>query len=114
MRSGLLTEKIDVYRPTIATNAYGEQTLTPAFLYSTRARLVVHRSSRENVDGASSMPGTITIQVRHYHDIQKNDIVEYNNVQYQVTSVQPLKQEMCQEVTLNTISNDTLTNRDER
>lgn len=106
MRSGLLTEQISVYRPTITTNEFGEQIINQEFLYNTRARLVVHRYNRTNVDNAIAMPGAITIQVRHYHDIRQNDIVTYKGTKYHVLSVQPLQQEMCYEVDMTTMESD--------
>lgn len=108
MRAGLLNKQIQVKRPVVTTNTLGEQVMTYVDLYSTRARLVRHSRNRANVEDNMTMTNTITIQVRIYHDIKQNDIVIFDGVTYNVTSVMKLEQEQCIEVQLDTqsVNND--------
>lgn len=108
MRAGLLNKMIHVKRPVVTTNTLGEQVMTYVDLYTTRARLVRHSRNRANVEDNMTMTNTITIQVRIYHDIKQNDIVIFDGVMYNVTSVMKLEQEQCLEVQLDTqsVNND--------
>lgn len=108
MRAGLLNKMIQVKRPVVTTNTLGEQVMTYVDLYTTRARLVRHSRNRANVEDNMTMTNTITIQVRIYHDIKQNDIVIFDGVTYNVTSVMKLEQEQCLEVQLDTqsVNND--------
>ena len=108
MRAGLLNKMIQVKRPVVTTNTLGEQVMTYVDLYTTRARLVRHSRNRTNVEDNMTMTNTITIQVRIYHDIKQNDIVIFDGVTYNVTSVMKLEQEQCLEVQLDTqsVNND--------
>lgn len=108
MRAGLLNKMIQVKRPVVTTNTLGEQVMTYVDLYTTRARLVRHSRNRANVEDNMTMTNTITIQVRIYHDIKQNDIVIFDGVMYNVTSVMKLEQEQCLEVQLDTqsVNND--------
>lgn len=106
MRAGTLLEKITVYRPTITKNKFGEQEVSYTKLYDTRARLITNHRHRENVDGAIAMPGTLTLQVRYYHDIRQNDVVDFKDVRYHIISVMPLRMENCWEVEMAAFESD--------
>lgn len=103
MRAGLLTEIIEVLQPTVTTNAVGEQVTTYATKGSIRARNVVHRETRTNLNGDMSYPKTYTLEVRIFQDIDDYDLIQWNGKRYTILSVEIDKQLMCKrlEITEN-------------
>lgn len=99
VRAGLLTEIVDIYRPTVTTNTLGEQVTVYNHVHTYRAH-VVHRSrNRENIQGDVVYPNTHNLQMRIYVDIEDNDIIKFQDRYYRQTQA-PLKDRVLQCVTL--------------
>jgi head-tail adaptor len=66
MRAGLLTERIDVLKPVVTVNDYGEETTDWQNIYTTKARLVHTGGNRMNVNDEIFYSYTKTFQIRNY------------------------------------------------
>lgn len=99
MRAGLLKEVVDIYRPTVSTNALGEQVTIYTKVNTYRAR-VVHRShNRDNFEGDINYPNVQHLQLRIYVDIKDNDIIKFQEHYYRLTQA-PLRDRDLQCTTL--------------
>lgn len=87
MRAGLLQERITIKRPVVEVNELGEQTTTLTTISTIRARSVVNRQQRENIDGDMAYPSTHTLEVRIYQNIDGYDVVEWNGTQYRIIDI---------------------------
>lgn len=85
MRAGLLSEVVNIYRPTVTVNTLGEQVTVYSMVHAYRAR-VMHRShGRENFNGDIIYPNTQTLQMRIYVDVHDNDIIKFQDHYYRIT-----------------------------
>lgn len=99
MRAGLLKEVVDIYCPTVSTNALGEQVTIYTKVNTYRAR-VVHRShNRDNFEGDINYPNVQHLQLRIYVDIKDNDIIKFQEHYYRLTQA-PLRDRDLQCTTL--------------
>ena len=87
MRAGLLKETITVYTPTVTRNAVGEQVVTYTDKGTIRARSVIYRQQRANLDGDIDMPRSHTLEVRIFQDITEHDIIEWQGKRYRILSI---------------------------
>lgn len=84
--AGLLRHKITLSVRSTSTNGYGEVTSTYTDQDSVHARVIFNKG-REAFDAAhENATETIRVQMR-YRDVATDDVIKWNNRQYQVTSV---------------------------
>lgn len=88
MLSGVLKERIDVYRKTVVKNDFGEEVESYIKVHSYRAG-VSHQSTRRTVINYEiQYPYTKYLVVRIYADIEDNDIILYKDKYYRITSIE--------------------------
>lgn len=104
MRAGLLTEHIDILTPKLTLNSVGEQVTEYEFKYSTKARIVNRRRSREQQNGEVWYPGAKTIEVRIYHAINTYDLVKWMGKKYRILSIDYDRANMCQRLELEEVN----------
>lgn len=99
MRAGLLKEVVDIYRPTVSTNALGEQVTIYTKVNTYRARVVHRNHNRDNFEGDINYPNVQHLQLRIYVDIKDNDIIKFQEHYYRLTQA-PLRDRDLQCTTL--------------
>mgnify|MGYP003751619449 CR=1 FL=1 len=89
MRTGLLKDKIDIYRSITDTNEFGEQIQNYVCIFSTRSRIINNNGSRENSNGEIFYSYTKIFEVWKYVDIVENtDYILYKNKKYRILSIE--------------------------
>ena len=104
MRAGLLTERIDILRPTVSTSTVGEQVVQLTVWCSTRARLVVHRQNRTQSNGEVWSPTAITMEIRKYHRVQDTDLVQWDGKNYRIVAIEVDRAVQCKRLTLEEVN----------
>jgi SPP1 family predicted phage head-tail adaptor len=93
IRAGLLNRMIEIYKPEVTINEYGEQDETFVYFKTIRAREIYNSGSRNNENGDITYNYQRTFEVRHYQPITERDRIKYNNKMYIVLSIEPLDKE---------------------
>ena len=104
MRAGLLTERVLVLHPTITTNKVGEQITDYENMTAIRARDVSFRQQRQLDSGEVWMQGQRDIEVRMYHDICDNDLIELRGKRYRILAIDTDRAQMCKRITLEEVN----------
>lgn len=104
MRAGLLTEKVLVLHPIFSINKVGEQITELETMTAIRARDVSFRQQRQQDSGEVWMQGQRVIEVRLYHDICENDLIEWNGKRYRILSIDTDRQQMCKRLTIEEVN----------
>lgn len=104
MRAGLLTERVLVLHPTITTNKVGEQITDYENMTAIRARDVSFRQQRQLDSGEVWMQGQRVIEVRMYHDICDNDLIELRGKRYRILAIDTDRAQMCKRITLEEVN----------
>lgn len=100
MNAGKLTEIIEVWKPEITRDEYGNQRTTYRLAYSTRA-FVSHKSGgREVANDEIVYIYSKTFKVRLYHQISDFDRIKWNGKFYKIMEIEPNKE--FQELTIET------------
>lgn len=94
MIAGQLTEVIEIHRPTITINEYGEQSTTYILNCTTRARQLHNSNSREQINDEIIYNHIHTLYVRNYVDVKEYDYIKWNDKLYKILSIIPNKQRM--------------------
>lgn len=100
MRAGLLTERIDVLKPVVTVNDYGEETTDWQNIYTTKARLVHTGGNRMNVNDEIFYSYTKTFQIRNYVPVQDYYRILWDGKQYRILDIEPDRQQ--QQITVKT------------
>lgn len=100
MRAGLLTERIEILKPDVSTNDFGEETTDWISIYTTKARLVHTGGNRTVQNDEVFYSYTKTFQIRNYVSVQEYDRILWNGKQYRILDIEPEKQQ--QQITIKT------------
>lgn len=103
MQAGILTEKIDIYRPTIEKNAYGEDITNYVLIYTTRARIVHTGGGRTLENESIFYDQTKLLEIRDYVPVDYYDIIEWNDRKYRVIDIEPFKKQQKQQIKIELI-----------
>lgn len=107
MRAGLLTEIIEVLRPTTITNDYGEKKQDFSLYLTTRAVLEHLRGSR-NIENSEIVHNyTKVFSVRIYNDIDEKDVIRWNGKEYRILDIEPDKKKQQLTITTELINDGT-------
>lgn len=87
-RAGLLNEIIQLYRPTITVNDYGERSETFELVYTTRARVINDGGSRTIENSEIFYPYQKTFMVRYYVPVEDVYKVKWQNNDYRIISTE--------------------------
>lgn len=100
MRAGLLSERIEILQPDVATNDFGEESTNWVSIYTTKARLVHTGGNRTIQNDEIFYSYTKTFQIRNYVPVQEYDRILWNGKQYRILDIEPDKQQ--QQITIKT------------
>lgn len=87
MRAGLLTEIINILRPALSRNEFGEQEETYEKHYTTKARVINNSGNREDTNGELRISYIKTFEVWKYVDIKDTDWIEWEGKRYRILSI---------------------------
>jgi hypothetical protein len=89
IRSGLLNKVITLKYPSTQVNDYGEEVITydPKDNVTTKARVVFNKNDREVINNEIVYPLNLTFTVRSYHTINDSTVINYNNKDYRILSI---------------------------
>lgn len=87
-RSGLLTEIIKIYRPSVMQDDWGNQATTDELVTTTRARVVFNNGSRNLENQEVVYDYTKIFTTRFYVDVKDFDKVFWQGNFYRVTTVE--------------------------
>jgi head-tail adaptor len=98
MIAGQLTEIVELYKPVIVVNDYGEQSTEYQLYNKTRARLLHNSGNREIVNSELFYSYTKTFVFRHYVNIDELNRIKWNGKFYKILDITPDKARMNIEV----------------
>lgn len=88
MNAGLLTEQITFLVPTKTKDEYGAASVTTYTPTTTTRARVKYLSGNKGTDNQEiSYNYTLEIQIRHYHQINEDYLIEYNGKKYFIISI---------------------------
>lgn len=86
-RAGLLSQVINVLSPQSTKNEYGELVQEYVVTYTTRARVVNDRGSRDLANGEVFNSYSKTFLVRSYVPVSERDLIQYKGKKYRVITI---------------------------
>jgi head-tail adaptor len=104
MKAGLLTEHIEIWKKTLETNKYGEETETWSKSYETRARLVHDGGSRVISNDEVMFTHSKTFQVRDYVPVGNYDRIKWEGDFYRILNIEPDRVSMNQTIKVELIN----------
>lgn len=87
MKSGILTEVVELYNPVNKLSEYGEHTEDYVFVCKTRAAVDYVNGQRLMQNNEVFYPSSCTFLLRHYIPVEEPMRIKYDNRMYQITSV---------------------------
>ena len=104
MKAGLLKEVIEIWKPEITINDYGEQSTDYIFSFSCRAR-VKHSGGNRTVENFENVyPYQQELSVRIYQDIDDFDRVKWNNKQYRILHIEIDRDLQCKNLLIEEVN----------
>lgn len=92
MQAGLLNELIEIYKPSIESNEYGEQVQVYAKNYDTRAQVIYDNGNRTASNNEIVFNYTKTFKIRRYIEVMENYQIKYKNKFYRILSIEDIRQ----------------------
>lgn len=92
MQAGLLNEFIEIYRPKIDTNEYGEQVQVYHKCYETRAQVIYNNGNRTTSNNEIIFEYQKTFKVRRYVQLNENYQLKYQGKFYRILSIEDIRQ----------------------
>lgn len=87
MRCGLLQYKIDILRPYIQENEFGERVEEYKPYYCTRARMISNGGGKQILNQEITYLYRKVFEVHHYVDVRETDLIQYNDKRYRIISI---------------------------
>ena len=87
-RAGLLSQVIKVETPDTIINEYGERVQTYHVSYTTRARVIHDRGSRDLANGEVFNSYSKTFLVRSYVPVSERDLIQYKGKKYRILTIE--------------------------
>lgn len=91
MKAGLLTDKIQIYRPNIINTDFGDTHTEWELHYTTRANVIYNSGSRTNENQEIFYPTNRTFVVRSYVPVNEPMRIKFEDKYYQIISIIPNK-----------------------
>ena len=88
MNAGRLNETLEIWKPTITRDEYGNQKTTFAFAFSTRCDHIYKSGNREIDNDEVVYIYSKTFVVRIYHNIDEFDHIKYNGKFYRILEIE--------------------------
>lgn len=105
MQAGLLTEIIEIYKPELSTNEFGEQVQNFVKCYETKAR-IIHSTGSKNIENNEIVSNySKTFQIRYYVQLNETYQIKFQGKMYRITSIEEVRQYNYKEVIAEIINN---------
>lgn len=88
MQAGLLKDIIEIHKPTIETNEFGEQTQLFEKHVETKAQVIYDRGNRNISNNEIVFNYNITFKTRYYIDVNESMKVVFNKKKYRIISIE--------------------------
>jgi head-tail adaptor len=92
MQSGLLNELIEIYKPVIDKNEYGEQVQVYVKFKETKAQVIYNSGNRSTSNNEIVFNYYQTFKIRRYHEIMENYQIKYKGKFYRILSIEDIRQ----------------------
>lgn len=92
MQAGLLNELIEIYKPDISTNEYGEQVQVYIKRADTRAQVIYDSGNRNTSNNEIIYNYQKTFKVRRYVELNENYQLKYKGKMYRILSIEDIRQ----------------------
>ena len=92
MQAGLLNELIEIYKPSIETNEFGEQVQVYNKVKDTRAQVIYDSGNRNTSDNEVIYNYQKTFKVRRYIELMENYQIKYKNKMFRILSIEDIRQ----------------------
>lgn len=92
MQAGLLNEIIEIYKPSIESNEYGEQVQVYSKQYETRAQVIYDSGNRNTSNNEIVFNYHKTFKVRRYVEVMENYQIKYKNKMFRILSIEDIRQ----------------------
>lgn len=104
MKAGTLSNCIEIYKPFVEKNEFGEQMTVYKKVIHTRAKIIYDDGNRINMSGDMTYIYTLTFEVRRYHKIDEYDQIHYKDKKFRILSIEHNKKEQKQIITCQLIN----------
>ena len=91
MKSGLLREQIEIFKPVVVKTEYGSSKIQYESYKTTRCHVINNSGSKQDANYEIFYSNSKTFIIRHYVDIKENMRIKYEGVMYQIDSITPNK-----------------------
>lgn len=92
MQAGLLNELIEIYKPSIESNEYGEQVQVYYKSADTRAQVTYNNGNRTTSNNEIIFDYQKTFKVRRYVEVMENYQIKYKNKMFRILSIEDIRQ----------------------
>lgn len=92
MQAGLLNELIEIYKPSIDTNEYGEQVQAYTKSYETRSQVIYNNGNKSITNNEVFYDYQKTFKVRRYVEVCENYQIKYKGKFYRILSIEDIRQ----------------------
>lgn len=92
MQAGKLNELIEIYKPSISQNEYGEQVQVYNKVKDTRAQVIYDSGNRNTSNNEVIYNYQKTFKVRRYIELMENYQIKYKNKMFRILSIEDIRQ----------------------
>lgn len=92
MQAGKLNELIEIYKPSISQNEYGEQCQIYQKCYETKAEVVYNSGNRGISNNEVVYDYQKTFKIRRYVEVMENYQLKYKGKMYRILSIEDIRQ----------------------
>ena len=92
MQAGLLNELIEIYKPSIESNEFGEQVQVYTKSYDTRAQVIYDSGNRTTSNNEIVFNYHKTFKIRRYIEVMENYQIKYKNKFYRILTIEDIRQ----------------------
>ena len=92
MQAGKLNELIEIYKPSISQNEYGEQVQVYNKVKDTRVQVIYDSGNRNTSNNEVIYNYQKTFKVRRYIELMENYQIKYKNKMFRILSIEDIRQ----------------------
>ena len=92
MQAGLLRDLIEVYKPELSSNEYGEQIQNYVRAYITKSQVQFRGGNKGESNNEVVSNYTVTFTIRRYNQIAENYLIKWYDRKYRILSIEDNRQ----------------------
>lgn len=92
MQAGLLNELVEIYKPSIESNEFGEQVQVYIKRVDTRAQVIYDSGQRNTSNNEIIYNYQKTFKFRRYIELMENYQLKYKGKMYRILSIEDIRQ----------------------